>query len=530
MANISLDFKPRKQQTEMLTFTTSAIEDGKKFIMIDAPTGTGKSFFAIMLADWYRKKYSTKLKQVKIDIITNTKILQDQYVKDFDFAANLKGNNNYYCGRNKTNCGEAKLINSAAGTNCQICPHRIAQQKYVKSPVSLANFHLMTAYAMYLPELLAERDARILIIDEAHSFEETFCDFIASVISERSLKLMDIWEPWMEKDLSQLSNLKAISVFIKDIVVPLIQTKIAELLVEVEEKRGKKKLDAAKKADFIDKVMCKYQRFVEDTKNYDANWIFEKDLDQNGKTRIHVEPVWGNIYLNEYFWSKYDHVVFMSGTILNRELFSFLMGVPDEETTYISLDCPFDPQKRPVTYTRFGKMSYYDKVETFKIAAPVIANILKKHDRHKGIIHTSTYEFSRWIQEKVTNNRLLFHDSKTRDKMLNKHLISQKETVLVSPSMINGIDLKNDLSRFQVILKVPFPNLMSKRIKRRLETKPAWYNWKALIDLLQAYGRSIRNESDWAETYILDTCFDQIRRDAPKYFLDALTTKTYVKK
>ena len=98
--------------------------------------------------------------------------------------------------------------------------------------------------------------------------------------------------------------------------------------------------------------------------------------------------------------------------------------------------------------------------------------------------------------------------------------------------MINGIDLKDDFSRFQVILKVPFPNLMSKKIKKRLETRSEWYNWKALIDILQAYGRSIRNEEDWAETYILDECFDQILQttDVPTYFKEALKIKKLAKK
>jgi Rad3-related DNA helicase len=92
--------------------------------------------------------------------------------------------------------------------------------------------------------------------------------------------------------------------------------------------------------------------------------------------------------------------------------------------------------------------------------------------------------------------------------------------------MMNGIDLKDDLSRFQIILKVPFPNLQSTKIKKRLETKGSWYNWKTLIEVMQAYGRSIRNDEDWAETYILDACFDQVlNRSIPQYFRSALKTK-----
>ena len=59
-----------------------------------------------------------------------------------------------------------------------------------------------------------------------------------------------------------------------------------------------------------------------------------------------------------------------------------------------------------------------------------------------------------------------------------------------------------------------------------METNPDWYSWKTLVDLLQAYGRSIRNDGDWAETYILDECFDQVlNNNVPEYFKEALTIK-----
>ena len=261
--------------------------------------------------------------------------------------------------------------------------------------------------------------------------------------------------------------------------------------------------------------------------NYKNNWIFEKDLDQFGKIRILVEPIWGNIYLNDLFWREYDHVIMMSGTILNQELFSFIMGVEEDQVSYLSLPCPFIAEKRPIIYLKFGKMSYYNKKDTFSRAVPILGKILEKNHEVKGIIHTSNYEFSNWIKSSIKDSRLIFHDSSTREASLEKHLRSQNSTVLVSPSMINGIDLKDDLSRFQVILKVPFPNLLSTKIKKRLETRKEWYNWKSLVDLLQAYGRSIRNDDDWAETYILDECFDQIleNNNVPQYFLDALKIK-----
>jgi ATP-dependent DNA helicase DinG len=525
MAEITLDFVARPQQIEILDFVKSTFDGGKKYAMVDAPTGVGKSYAAIMISEWYREKYG---KSAKVDIITNTKMLQDQYLKDFKFIGNLKGKSNYQCGKNKTNCGDAQILNKANGTRCNICPYKIAQQNFIKSPLSLTNFHLITAYSMYSPDMLAERKSKLLIIDEAHSFEESFCDFISSTFSERAIKALDVWAPFMERDLDNLSTIQELSDWVKNILNPLLESKLEELVQDAKSARSRpKKLEIAKKADHIDKTACKFRRFVEDKSNYLTNWIFEKELDNFGKVRVLVEPIWGNQYLEDYFWKEYDHVIFMSGTLLDKNLISFLMGIKDEESKYLALPCPFDAEKRPIIYAKFGKMSYYEKQETFKRAVPIMERILDKNKDHKGIIHTSNYELSRWISDKIKNKRLIFHDSKTREESLAKHLRSELNTIIVSPSMFTGVDLKDDFSRFQLILKIPFPNLISKKIKRRLEMKPEWYNWRTLIDLLQAYGRSIRNEDDWAETYILDECFDQILNNSsvPQYFLDALKVK-----
>jgi Rad3-related DNA helicase len=524
MKAIKLKYEPRPQQVEILDFVKKSIDSDKKFMMIDAPTGVGKSFAAVMIADWYSKEVNP---DAKIDILTNSKILQDQYTKDFDFISSIKGSNSYWCRHNMMQCGESKAFNKLKNSKCQACPHSIAQSAFVNSRIGLTNFHLITAYSMYSPDILQERGARLLIIDEAHAFEETFCDFISSTFSQRSLSSFDIWEDWMAKDLDEIINLNQLSDYVSRIIIPKMSTKIKELMEEAKDARGKKKrAELVKKADICDKSMCKYNRFVSDKASYRTNWIFEKDLDQNGNARILVEPIWGSQYLKEMFWDKYDHVILMSGTILNPEMLSKMLGIEEESRDYIALPCPFPKENRPIIYVKFGKMSYYEKTDTFKRAVPIIKKILERNSEHKGIIHTGNYQFNQWIQNSIKDKRLLVHDSSTREKMLDHHLRSELETVLVSPSMMNGVDLKDELSRFQIILKVPFPNLMSSKIKKRLETNPDWYNWKTLVDVMQSYGRSIRSRNDWAETYILDACFDQvISKDMPQYFKEALKIK-----
>jgi Rad3-related DNA helicase len=76
--------------------------------------------------------------------------------------------------------------------------------------------------------------------------------------------------------------------------------------------------------------------------------------------------------------------------------------------------------------------------------------------------------------------------------------------VLVSPSMFEGIDLPGDLSRFQILVKAPFPSLGDKRMKFILDHHPDLYNVITIMKMVQGAGRSVRSMEDHAVTYCLD--------------------------
>ena len=82
--------------------------------------------------------------------------------------------------------------------------------------------------------------------------------------------------------------------------------------------------------------------------------------------------------------------------------------------------------------------------------------------------------------------------------------------VLLSSSLWEGVDLKDDLSRFQIIAKVPYPNYTEKRVKAKMEKFPLWYTSQTLTKILQGFGRSIRSEDDWAKTYVLDSAVNNV--------------------
>ena len=78
--------------------------------------------------------------------------------------------------------------------------------------------------------------------------------------------------------------------------------------------------------------------------------------------------------------------------------------------------------------------------------------------------------------------------------------------------MTEELDLRDDLSRFQVVVKVPYPNFTDTYIAARKQLDAEWYFWRTAMRLIQATGRSVRSQTDFAETYIVDQDFQDFQR------------------
>ena len=84
--------------------------------------------------------------------------------------------------------------------------------------------------------------------------------------------------------------------------------------------------------------------------------------------------------------------------------------------------------------------------------------------------------------------------------------------------MAEGVDLKGNLSSFQIICKMPFPYLGDKVIKKKMKKWNWWYDTQTVRSIIQSVGRSIRNEKDTAVTYILDDDWKRLKSKAKDLF------------
>jgi len=162
-------------------------------------------------------------------------------------------------------------------------------------------------------------------------------------------------------------------------------------------------------------------------------------------------------------------------------------------------------------------MGYKDIDKTLpKMMEYVVELVGGKHKEQKGIIHTGSYvvmrKLQRYIKEKDKKlfKRMLFQTQgsfQEKSRIIALHETSSEPTVLCGPGFMEGLDLKNELARFNILMKMPYMSLADPLIKRKAEEFPEWYSLQTALALIQAIGRVVRSKDDWAVTYILDSLF-----------------------
>lgn len=264
------------------------------------------------------------------------------------------------------------------------------------------------------------------------------------------------------------------------------------------------------------------------------NWIVSDVVKENYEVvKVEFKPLDISKYCKAVF-DKCSKTIIMSATILNYNTFCRNIGISPEndEVKFIQVPSDFPVENRPIYPMNVAYLNYNNLQlqETKSAITNAIDNLMTIHNKHKGIIHTTSYEQLNFIKDNISKDnarRLIVTDPEIqREEVVQEHFYAKKPTVLISPSLHTGLDLKEDLSRFQIITKVPYPNKSDRWINAKRNKVPEWYYWQTGLKLVQAYGRSVRSKDDWARTYILDSAFQYFLRKnrdiLPGWFLNAI--------
>jgi len=204
-------------------------------------------------------------------------------------------------------------------------------------------------------------------------------------------------------------------------------------------------------------------------------------------------------------------------------------GDKSEGMRVLALPSDFLVENRQIHYRPIGSMSFAQQTKALPSISDYVRYLLVEvHPNVKGIIHTHTKRINAFLSDSLRDlgSRIVtYTDAKDRDQAVHTHTNSRNPTVLLTPGMTEGLDLKDDLSRFQIICKVPFPPLDDYN-KARMNSDPAWYQWRTALTLVQATGRSVRSNTDYAATYVLDSDFERFvaknKNSLPGWWLAAI--------
>jgi Rad3-related DNA helicase len=509
----------RDQQREAIEFALREFESGKKFVIIEAGTGVGKSAIGVCisraLSNWMNPVEDYKRGAY---FLTTQKILQEQYLDDFGGCkgpmTSIKSSSNYQCKyHKKQSCGEGQRLlkleqdkTSKFFRTCSFsCNYKEAKGKFMEAPESITNFSYFLAETTYSGKLLP-RD--VLVIDESHNTDGELSKFIEVSISEKFAQtVLNLKMP------NTLNTERAAFDWIKNVYITKLTSHLKHIETIFEQHAGLrekvKEFDSlSRQVEMLDKHMCKVNRFIELFD--DENWVFNISETEDQKTRrLEFKPIDISPYSDQSLFKFGRKVLMLSATILNHRAFCESLGIPMEESSFITLPSPFPVENRPVLISPIGKMSAGEIDSTLPKLAEAVRQILAAHPKEKGIIHCHSYKVANYIMKNVRSKRLLTHRSEDREDVLNQHLGSKEPTVLVTPSMTEGVDLKGDFSRFQIICKVPYPYLGDKLIQKRMRRWSWWYPLQTAKTIIQSLGRSIRSADDFAISYILDSDWDR---------------------
>ena len=541
-----ISFKARIGQLEIIEdilMTMSGKYGPITSYILEAPTGSGKSIIAMIIS-----KY---LNDCNLDgyILTSDKALQDQYANDLDNWnidwGVVKGVDNYKCHVNDQiySLGDCKIkkLKSYAQQELKCfdsCAYIQARNAASRSKTAILNYSYALIQRNYVckngdvtvtgkPMPFIQRD--FVICDEAHKITDIIQSHFSPSINKKILAVTKTCTTFYNKNnyssvnfyqqiskiynfllkendntnlletLEELHNVLFTMQIINETIVNYTSTAYVEWnLIPIEYQ------DIIKHKDFIKDICCKIKDYIEIIKSTTIQCLI-KTVDEKGT--IIFNCLNEKFMMQSFFNKKFGFKIFMSATLGDLE--QFAKNAACAKVRVYKLPSTFQYDKSPIWVKTNNHLNYKNIGTKYDVLASECEWILKKHSSEQGIIHTSSFTIGNEVYNllsKESQERILLYTS-TQEKEDYIRILKYdiKNRILMGPSILEGIDLPDNQSRFQIILKMPYPSLGNTFVKLKSEYDKSWYNMKTTLNILQGIGRSIRNPTDWAETYILDT-------------------------
>ena len=520
---------PRPEQTRLLQALGDALWEAEadpgapRLFAVEAPPGVGKSHIAMAVARWSGSAY----------LLTSQKLLQDQYEREFGREVQIvKGRDNYLCerypsARVPTSQGRCRR---PRGPSCG-CPYVRARAAAFAGAVFCTNTAYFLTLRQWSGEPLPRR--RVLIVDEAHTLEAQLTRALTVAFSAVQMRewfggplprlaTADDYAPLLEDHLARLDARRALVEHALELLHPPgTPEEVLQLSPSPDEARL---LD---EREMLTTAVGGVRQFVNAP---DREWTLR--YPDRVDATLELVPLTAGQAAGALLLEAADAVVLSSAYLGPRGVLAEALGVPEEGIRAFASGSPFALEQRPIVYRPVGRLSRATQPVLEPALATAIAAILAEHPAEKGLIHVTAYAMARRLLELLAEiapretRRLVFvAPGMDKTEALEQHRASAHPTVLVSPALREGVDLPDEFLRFQIVAKLPYPDLSDPWTAARQQRDARWYAVETAKALVQSYGRACRHAEDRGVTYVLDGQLERYlgynRVLLPEWFLEA---------
>jgi ATP-dependent DNA helicase DinG len=504
----ALGFPPKfKEWTGDQPRTISRIlESNKRFILLNAPTGSGKSAIYMGVA---------RMTPGRTCIVTKTKGLADQLMADFRSLGltDIRGKSNYRCtGLMESTCedGYVGKCTLKESVSCEYARHYFSALGGKLVVTNYANWILVHKYGRGLGKF------DLLIFDEAHHLPEELAG--AMQVRFTHNEISNILEMAPPVDVSNVQQWKDWGSTARRKAQGLVD--YWKLKVD---STPNYRLSWLKAMNHCNNIVRRASTVA--TMNT-ADWVVET-VDEG----YQLDPVRTHMYGERILFLGAKKIIALSATIKKKSL--FMCGVKNEDIEDIEVKSNFPPSRFPVIYIPAVKFDSKISREMVPVWAMAMDKIIGRRLDRKGIIHSISFRHrDLFMEHTMFADRIISHQQGTSAmKAVETFKSAGPGSVLISPSVQAGYDFPGDQCNYVIIAKVPLIDTRPNVTKARIKADKEYADYITVQAIQQMAGRGMRSADDMCEVFIIDTNFGWFwKRNghlASRWFKDSLRQMEY---
>ncbi len=474
----------RDQQLKAVDMVMTAFESGRRWVLLDAPTGVGKS----LVGELVRRQFHAQGYGGRSIYTAHTLTLQDQLSAAFPYARMVKGRDNYPTGLVpeafhlkepwRVTCDDCEGHPCRYCESPQCCPYQAARDEAGRSDLAICSYAYLLRVLHGAGRGFCGRD--LLILDE--------CDTLESIV----MSTVEVYISTKIQEELALPPVTPVTVCKSSQREWLRWAKLARTRLGIHLERrhdgpvtghphwpADPKLRRRKERQ-LNRLATNLDHLIHDLDGRESGgWVYASPPNPQPTRRAPVifKPVRVDHLMDQWLWQHGKRFLLMSASVISGDEMCDSLGIPSHQAATISLPSTFPIANRPIIAAPIADMSKNHYAEGVGKMAKAVRVIMDMYAGQRILIHTVSYKLASDLQGYLHSPRVLtYNDSHARGLAL-QHYLKRPDAVVLAPSFDRGLDLPEDNCRCVVVCKIPYPYLGDRQVSARLHSKGGqlWY-------------------------------------------------------